>query len=169
MAYSPQTLRPSKKIVVSHPCPPPFWQLPLFFFYYLLFSYKTFISSLKGDKKHQLERELERLSCSCVSSFQDIEDLGEGDVFDVFSSTTNSVRVTRQLSCRTMLFMTILSASTAAEKSTSRYPLVAFPLQLLREKRKTTKAQSYESLHPKNCCRKKLVRSSNYYPTTCLI
>ena len=38
---------------------------------------------MKGDKKHQLERELERLSSSCGSSFQHIEDRGEGDVFDV--------------------------------------------------------------------------------------
>ena len=38
---------------------------------------------MKGDKKHQLERELERLSYSCGSSFQHIEDRGEGDVFGV--------------------------------------------------------------------------------------
>ena len=38
---------------------------------------------LKGEPKRQLERELERLPYSCGSYFQDIEDRGEGNVFDI--------------------------------------------------------------------------------------
>ena len=51
-----------------------------------------------------------------------------------------------------MLFMTILSASTAAVNQPPDIPRLLSNL-LLQDKRKTTKAQSYESLRPQSCCR----------------
>ena len=65
--------------------------------------------------------------------------------------------MTRQLSCRTMLFMSDdpLCCHSGSEINL-QISLVAFPSTFkLRDKWKTPKAQCHESHSPKNCCRKK--------------
>ena len=59
--------------------------------------------------------------------------------------------MTHRLSCRTILLTTILSASTAAVKSTSRYPLVAFQSAAIARQKVNP-----QSLCLKSCCRMNL-------------
>ena len=81
---------------------------------------------LKGEPKRQLERELERLSYSCGSCFQDIEDRGEGNVFDI-------VFVNDKLTCQSPIEVAYYAVHDdplcffCGSEDDLQTPLVAFP------------------------------------------